>query len=560
MRENPLCSGTRTDDPTCPARTLLQRQMGLRQSLTHKAEPTKYLAGVPIYNYGYVLSLEAGIVLAESRNEEAVPEVLSEVRRPGKVVHDWIVKLHKNASNADVHEFCGSLPGSARCLAEGHPSQKGVPMVEIRATEAELEEQLRTHQAVSEFVEPDVPMDGGPLDRDNETDGKKETAIMSDFTKPPEPESWGLDRIDSRKGVDNVFDVALSGGRGVHVYVADTGIRCTHEDFEGRAIPCIEALGNGVQECWENDMKCATDKNGHGTHAAGTVGGKSYGVAKGATLYAVKVLSDDGKGRMSNLIFALDWVTANGKRPAVFSASLGSPGQPPAVTAAVEAAVAAGITVVVAAGNFNKDACEYAPANIASAITVGATANSRDKMAGYSNHGKCIDIIAPGSKIFSAGIESDSAKAKMSGTSMACPHVAGAAALLIGEDQRRKPADVKRMLLESATKDSVRKLPSDTPNLLLYTPPLNADPVMAAASAATKWSSMWMYPLMFLAGISTCCITCLMFLLGIGALLAKLLRRAASTIDQVASTLEQSPLSAKPASDSPGDPSPQPAS
>merc|ERR1711904_626135 len=241
--------------------------------------------------------------------------------------------------------------------------------------------------------------------------------------------SWGLDRIDDRSGLDNSYDGAANGGNGVHVYVADTGIRTSHTEFGTRAIPTLEVVGNGVVEC-DGDANCARDVQGHGTHCAGTIGGAHYGVAKGATIHAVKVLSDSGYGSFSWFVEALDWVVTNGQRPAVFSASLGGPGSIGFVSAAIQSATDAGVIVVVAAGNENDDACSYSPASATAAVTVGATTSS-DGRAWYSNYGSCLDIFAPGSQITSAGHESNSTLATLSGTSMATPHVAGAAALML---------------------------------------------------------------------------------------------------------------------------------
>merc|ERR1711937_606060 len=177
-------------------------------------------------------------------------------------------------------------------------------------------------------------------------------------------------------------------------------------------------------------MGCARDAQGHGTHCAGTIGGAQYGVAKGATIHAVKVLSDSGSGSFSWFVEALDWVVTKGQRPAVFSASLGGSRNIGFVETAIDRATAAGVVVVVAAGNDNMDACSFSPAHVGSAITVGAT-RSDDNRAWYSNHGSCLDIFAPGSSITSAGVSSDSASATMSGTSMACPHVAGAVVVVV---------------------------------------------------------------------------------------------------------------------------------
>jgi serine protease len=228
----------------------------------------------------------------------------------------------------------------------------------------------------------------------------------ADSTDPSAAASlpWGLDRIDARFGLDGVYNSSKKGGQGVHVYVLDTGIRTTHEDFEeadgsSRAIPTIEidwsSYPGTVIECKGNDTSCAADRHGHGTHCAGTIGGAKYGVAKGTQLHAVKVLTDQGWGFWSWIAAGLDWVAMHGQRPAIVSASIKGQGRSATVEKAINAAVAAGVTVVVAAGNYRGDACACTPAFVSSAITVGATDN-RDYRAGFSNYGKCLDIFAPG--------------------------------------------------------------------------------------------------------------------------------------------------------------------
>merc|ERR1719379_2338818 len=238
----------------------------------------------------------------------------------------------------------------------------------------------------------------------------------------------------------------------------------SHVDFGSRAIPTIEVVGNGVVECSADDPNCARDIQGHGTHCAGTIGGTQYGVAKAATIHAVKVLSDDGKGSFSWFVEALDWVVTKGQRPAVFSASLGGAGHISFVDAAIASATAAGVVVVVAAGNEDMDACDFSPANAGSAITVGATGWD-DTRSWFSNHGSCLDIFAPGTSITSAGLSSDSASA----TSMACPHVAGAAALMLQKEPNLTPSEVSERLSLAATPDVVKDAKADSPNRLLYT-------------------------------------------------------------------------------------------
>lgn len=232
--------------------------------------------------------------------------------------------------------------------------------------------------------------------------------------------SWGLDMV----GVSE----RPAFGKGVHIYVQDTGVRVSHRDFGGRASAAIDFTSGDLVLC-NGDSGCASDAAGHGTHVAGTTGGDTYGVANQANIYAIKTLADSGTGQRVWNIASIDWVAASGRKPAVINLSLGGKGQDPAYVTAIDAASARGVTVVVAAGNFGSDTCTYSPAFVPSAITVGAVEG--EKRAGYSNFGTCNDIMAPGTAITSASQLSNTQSARLTGTSMAAPHVAGGAAVLL---------------------------------------------------------------------------------------------------------------------------------
>jgi subtilisin family serine protease len=266
---------------------------------------------------------------------------------------------------------------------------------------------------------------------------------------------WGLDRIDDRSGRDGTY-VYDETGSGVTVFVLDTGIRTSHNDFGGRAYASFDAVGDG-----RNGQDC----NGHGTHVAGTVGGSTYGVAKGATLAAVRVLGCNGSGSNSGVIGGVDHVAQSSQRPAVANMSLGG-GASSALDNAVRGAVQAGVTFVVAAGNESQNACNVSPARESSAITVGSTTSS-DSRSSFSNYGSCVDIMAPGSSITSAWYTSNSSTNTISGTSMASPHVAGAAALVLGSNGSASPSAVENALNSAATTGALSGL-NGSPNRLLY--------------------------------------------------------------------------------------------
>ncbi len=277
--------------------------------------------------------------------------------------------------------------------------------------------------------------------------------------------TWGIDRVDQ-------VNLPLSGtytydttASNVHAYVIDTGVLDTHTQFTGR-------MGNGYTAIY--DGQGTSDCNGHGTHVAGTLGGTTWGIAKGVTIHPVRVFGCSGGSPWSTIIAGIDWVTANHVKPAVANLSLGGSGNT-SVDAATNTLINAGVTVVVAAGNQGADACGYSPARVANAITVGST-QSNDARSWFSNHGSCLDMFAPGSGITSAWWTSTTASTSLDGTSMASPHVAGAAALHLAGNPNATPSQVATALINKASLNKVSDARAGSPNRLLYTLTPTAQP------------------------------------------------------------------------------------
>ena len=275
------------------------------------------------------------------------------------------------------------------------------------------------------------------------------------------PATWGIDRIDQRNlPLSNSYNYDTTA-TGVHAYIIDTGVMLTHVEFTGR-------MGNGFDAVTTGGN--AADCNGHGSHVAGTVGGTTYGVAKGVTIHPVRVLGCTGSGTWAGVIAGMDWVAANRVLPAVANMSLGG-GINTSVDDAVANLTASGVTVVIAAGNSTADACNFSPARAPSAITVGSTTIT-DAASSFTNYGACLDIFGPGSSITSAWYTSTTATNTISGTSMASPHVAGAAALYLATNPTATPAQVTTALINASTPNVITAIPgAGSPNRLVFTQP-----------------------------------------------------------------------------------------
>jgi len=404
------------------AAPLLLAVDGLRKGHKSSSPQVKAIAGVPVLNYEGAFGGQPSWGQLERDAEE-----------------EWVVVVKPGTSDEQINKMCKS--NKKGCRLAGHPSNGGVPFLEMRGTEADLEQVIHSAEGAVKFVEPDHEVNMIP-------------ELESDDV---EAATWGLNRVGA--------DQRSRGGAGATVYVLDTGVRSSHQDFGGRASSALDMTSGELVEC-NGDVNCARDAQGHGTHCAGSAAGETFGVAPQASVKSVKVLADSGRGSWSWSYSALDWLAQSEVRPSVASMSLGGPGTQQAMREAVDAAVNAGVVVVVAGGNDNQDACKFSPAFIPSAITVGST-TSTDTRSSFSNYGKCTNIWAPGSAVTSASHRSDTGSTTLSGTSMACPHVSGAAALVLQANHNMKPSAVLSELTNTAARDYIKGLYNTDVNFLL---------------------------------------------------------------------------------------------
>lgn len=290
--------------------------------------------------------------------------------------------------------------------------------------------------------------------------------VVADNATQNSPPSYGIDRIDQRVlPLGKSFNYPDSAGQGVHLYIIDGGLNANHTEFTGRVSTSRNFVKNtnGVI-----DAESWADCRGHGTHVAGIAAGTQYGVAKKATLHAVRVLDCDGDGAGSTIIAGMDWVAQNAVHPAVVNMSIGSSnGRSAAWETAAQNIVNANIAMAVAAGNDNTSACNQSPAAEPAVITV-ASVDSKDTRASNSNFGTCVDLFAPGVNIVSAAYNSNTASKTLSGTSMASPHVAGVLALMRAQSPNLSALDVQNTLLTNATTGKVVNAGSGSPNKLLF--------------------------------------------------------------------------------------------
>ncbi|GGX08444.1 S8 family peptidase [Streptomyces chryseus] len=373
----------------------------------------------------------AGVTVLGSSFAGAAPAAQGHVYgadAKGAVAGSYIVMLDEKADKQDLaKEYGGKLKRNYTSAINGF-SASGLSETEAK--------RLAADPSVAKVVQ------------------NKKFTINATQDNPP---SWGIDRIDqSDTAGDSKYSYPDSAGEGVTAYVIDTGVRISHKDFEGRASHGFDAVDNDDS---------ADDGNGHGTHVAGTIAGAAHGVAKKAKIVAVRVLDDQGSGTTEGVVAGIDWVTKNHQGPSVANMSLGG-GADEALDEAVRKSIASGVTYGVAAGNESSDAGQGSPSRVKEAITV-ASSTKDDAQSDFSNFGAVVDIYAPGSDITSSWNDSDEGTKTISGTSMATPHVVGAAAVYLAGHKDAAPDAVAKALTDGATADRIGNPSEGTVNKLL---------------------------------------------------------------------------------------------
>lgn len=377
-------------------------------------------------------------------------EQVSLAQKEGIIPGKFIVVLHENTLNFRKTDRYEDIQSNMRKSAHEIVSRYNIEQDKVERVYGNL----LTGFSVSLSENQRQELERDPMVKYIEPDG-----YVSINSTTQSNATWGLDRIDQTALPLNSTYVYNATGSGVKAYIIDTGIKTGHNEFGGRALQGFDAFGGNSEDC-----------DGHGTHVAGTVGGTVYGVAKGVTLVAVRVLDCNGSGSFSGVIAGMDWVASDANGPSVANMSLGG-GASTAVNDAVGRMYNAGIPVIVAAGNGDRrgreqNACNYSPAGAPNAYTVGATTTT-DSKTSWSNYGDCVDIFAPGASITAAWYTSNTAINTISGTSMASPHVAGVAALYLQSNPTASSQAVYNFLTDTSIKNVVSNSRT-TNNHMLY--------------------------------------------------------------------------------------------